>query len=109
MNPNSDQKRIAFGYLRNARNEIELYEGQAATIKLIYMQYLQGFGLREIKELLEGIGVPSPYNHQKWGLQVLSNILSNPHYTGTDDYPQIITKEQFEKVQKIKASKTYSE
>ena len=107
MNPNSDQKRIAFGYKRDSNNRIVLYEGQAAAVKLIYMQYLEGFGLRSIKELLENLGAPSPYNQKEWGLQSLSNILSNPHYIGDDVYPQIITKQQYEFAQCIKATKTY--
>lgn len=37
MNPNSNQKRIAFGYMRDQNNKIVLYEGQAPAVKLIYM------------------------------------------------------------------------
>ena len=106
MNPDSKQKRIAFGYKRNAHNEIEIYEGQAAVVKMIYIQYLSGHGLRAIKEMLEGLGVPSPNNRKSWGIQAISNILSNPHYTGDEVYPQIITPENFEKAQGIKATKS---
>ena len=106
MNPNSNQKRIAFGYMRERNNKIVLYEGQAAAVKLIYMQYLNGRGLRSIKQTLEGIGAPSPYNRKSWGIQSISNILSNPHYTGDEIYPQIITQEVFDKAQELKAAKT---
>ena len=105
MNPNSSQKRIAFGYMRARNNKIILYDAQAAAVQLIYVQYLDGFGLRSIKELLESFGVPSPYNWKDWSLQTLSNILSNPHYIGDDIYPQIVTRQQYDSVQKIKASK----
>ena len=105
MNPNSNQKRIAFGYMRNTIGKIVLYEGQAAAVKLIFMQYLDGRGLRGIKETLEVIGAPSPYNRRNWNPQAISNILSNPHYVGDDIYPQIITQEMFDDVQKIKAAK----
>jgi hypothetical protein len=87
MNPDSKQKRIAFGYNRGPCNQIEIYEGQAATIKLIYMQYLDRQSLSAIKELLETIGVPSPLNKPTWGKQAIANILSNPHYVGSDIYP----------------------
>lgn len=106
MNPNSNQKRIAFGYMRDRNNKIILYEGQAAAVKLIYRQYLDGRGLRGIKQTLEGIGAPSPYNHKSWGIQTISNILSNPHYTGDENYPQIIAQEMFDEVQELKAAKT---
>ncbi len=106
MNPNSNQKRIAFGYIRDRNNKIILYEGQAAAVQLIFMQYLDGRGLRGIKQTLEGIGAPSPYNHKFWGIRTISNILSNPHYTGDDIYPQIITQEMFDEVQELKTEKT---
>lgn len=42
MNPNSKQKRIAFGYQRLANNRIAIHEGQAATLQLIYRMYAEG-------------------------------------------------------------------
>ena len=69
------------------------------------MQYIDGFGLRSIKELLERFDIPSPYNRKISGLQTIANILSNPHYVGDDVYPRIITKQQYDSAQKIKANK----
>ena len=46
MNPNSTQKRIAFGYNRNY-GKIVLTEGQAAAVKLIFMYYLEGKSLKD--------------------------------------------------------------
>ena len=76
MNPQSKQKRIAFGYMRLANNQIAIHEGQAAALKLIYAM------LAEIKDILEGMSIPSPQNRKNWGKQCLSNLLSNPHYLG---------------------------
>ena len=101
MNPNSNQKRIAFGYNREANGQIVLHEGQAATVSLIYTYYLEGKGLAEIKDILEGIGIPSPQNKPIWGKQTLSNILSNIHYVGSDVYPAIIDQDTFNRVQAI--------
>lgn len=106
MNPNSNQKRIAFGYNREY-GRIVFHEGQSACVKFIFMTYLEGESINRIKEILESAGIPSPLNKRKWGKQVIANILSNPHYTGINGYPQIITSEDFKEVQKIKASKTY--
>lgn len=47
MNPQSKQKRIAFGYMRLANNQIAIHEGQAAALKLIYAM------LVEIKDILK--------------------------------------------------------
>ena len=104
MNPNSPQKRMAFGYNRDY-GKIVINEGQAAAVKLIFMYYLEGKSLGEIKDILEGMNIPSPQNRPTWGKQLLSNILSNVHYLGSDVYPPIITQEDFDKVQKIKGTK----
>lgn len=104
MNPESNQKRIAFGYDRfNGR--IVINEGQAAAVKLIYTWYAEGTSLGEIKKRLEGMCIPSPQNKPTWGKQALSNILSNTHYLGSDIYPTLIPEVLFETVQSIKNTK----
>lgn len=106
MNPDSSQKRIAFGYNREANGEIVLHPGQVAAVKLIFSYYIEGKSLSEIKELLESAGIPSPQNKPTWGKQTLSNILTNPHYLGSEVYPEIIDKETFDAVQARMATKT---
>ena len=101
MNPASAQKRIAFGYNRD-ENKIVVNEGQAACVKMIFDYYLEGKSLSAIKEILEGVGIPSPQNKPTWGKQTLSNILSNPHYLGSEEYPLIISQDIFDKVQELK-------
>jgi hypothetical protein len=105
MNSNSDQKRIAFGYNRDQTNRIILHTGQAAAVKLIYQSYADGHTIAAIAEMLKNAGIPSPQNKPTWGKQTIANILSNPHYLGNKDYPQIIDTELFDVVQTIKASK----
>jgi hypothetical protein len=51
---------------------------------------------------LEGVGIPSPQNKPTWGKQTLSNILSNPHYLGSEEYPPLISQDVFDKVQELK-------
>ena len=104
MNPESAQKRISFGYNRDGERII-INEGQAACVKLIFDYYLQGKSLAEIKDILEGANIPSPQNNPTWGKQTISNILSNPHYLGSDIYPAIITQVAFDKVQYLKTKK----
>ena len=95
MNPNSEQKRIAFGYNRNSKSEIVIHPGQAAAVKLIFDYYLEGFSMAKIKENLESMGIPSPLNGKKWSKQTLANILSNPHYLGDELYPTMVSEEQY--------------
>ena len=102
MNPASAQKRIAFGYNRNYG--IESNPGQAGCVRLIFTYYDEGKSLAEIKGILEGMSIPSPQNKKVWGKQTISNILSNPHYLGSEDYPKIIEQDLFDRVQARKAS-----
>ena len=54
--------------------------------------YLEGKSLADIKTILESIAILLPQNKSRWGKQTLSNILSNYHYIGTEDYPTILSK-----------------
>ena len=96
---------IFYGY-KCGKESFEINEGRAAVVKLIYMSYSDGKSLTEIAEILEGIGVLSPRKKTKWGKQILSNILSNPVYLGTEEYPAIISEELYNKVQEIKVKNT---
>lgn len=102
MNPASAQKRIAFGYNRY-NDKIILHKGQAGCVKLIFAYYDEGKSIAEIKDILEGLGCPSPQNKKAWGKQTVSNILSNPHYLGSENYPKIIEQDLFDRVQARKA------
>ena len=107
MNPASAQKRIAFGYNRYG-DKIVLNVGQAACVQMIFKFYDDGKSLAEIKEIMEEWGCPSPLNKKTWGKQTISNILSNPHYLGSEEYPKIIDPDLFERVQQRKTKQTLS-
>ncbi len=100
------QKRIAFGYNRGPANQIEINEAQAMTVKLLYEYYADGLRIRAIAEKLESHGIPSPYNNPKWGTQAIANILSYERYVGEVDYPAIIDRYLFDRVQVIRKSRT---
>ncbi len=100
-----EQIRIAFGYNRSPSNKIEINEGQAAAINLIYSWYAEGDSIGTIKERLESAMVPSPQNKPKWGKQSLHNILTYDRYVGDEIYPKILDAELYEKVRKVMQSK----
>ena len=99
------QKRIAFGYNRGPANQIEINEAQAVTVKFLYEYYTDGVGIRAIAEKLESHGIPSPYNNPKWGAQAIANILSYERYVGDADYPAIIDRDLYDRVQAIRQSR----
>jgi Recombinase. len=65
------QKRIAFGYKRNALSRIEVNLPQAMTVKLIFELYADGKSLQSISTKLGVCNIPSPYNNPKWGKQAI--------------------------------------
>jgi hypothetical protein len=104
----SIQKRISFGYTRNALNKIVIYQEQAEVVKLIFELYAMEQSLSAISKILEMYHIPSPSNKPVWGRQIISNVLSNENYLGNDDYTQIIEQELWNSAQRIKSSNNYS-
>jgi hypothetical protein len=98
------QKRIAFGYNRGPANQFEIHHAQALAVQLLYEYYAEGFSIRKIAEKLESHGIPSPYNKLKWGTQTIANILSYERYVGDNNYPAIIDRELYNRVQEIRKS-----
>ena len=72
LNPNSNQKRIAFGYERTANNRIIKHDGQAAAVQLIYQYYSEGKSLSEVKETLEStpvVDINISHSHSTGGIK----------------------------------------
>ncbi len=102
------QKRMVFGYNRNVFNLFEINQAQALAVKLLFELYADGYSMQAISTKLELCNIPSPpspYNNAKWGKQAIAKILSYERYVGDDDYPQIIDKELFERVQEVRQRK----
>lgn len=124
------------GYDR-VRKELIVNPEQARTVRMIYDMYLDGMGMRKIQYELEKAGRLTATGLTNWSCANIGRILNNPFYCGTiiyrkqfvPDYLEqkkinnfdyvdkvvvegthepIITKEEFEQVQKILRSKSSS-
>ncbi|MCM1060664.1 MAG: recombinase family protein [Eubacterium sp.] len=105
---NKIQKRVFFGYDRNAFGEFVIWEKQAEVVRYIFATYACGHSLAFIANELKILGIPSPTNKPIWGRQIINNILGNEKYLGDEDYPQIIENEIFNKVIQRKYNNAYS-
>lgn len=56
------QKRISFGYTRNDKKKIIIYEEQAEVVILIFELYSFDQSLSKISKHLEMYSIPSPSN-----------------------------------------------
>lgn len=117
------------GYDRIGKDMV-INEKQSKVVKLIFDLFLQGLGTQKIKYELESRGIPTATGLKTWNASQIGRILKNPFYCGTivyrksyiPDYLEqkpkknngevekvivegrhepIVTKEEFEKVQKI--------
>lgn len=124
------------GYDRQGK-ELIINPEQAKTVRMIYDLYLSGMGLRKIKFELEKAKRLTATGLENWDSGNIGRILNNPFYCGTivyrkqyvpdyleqkkinnfDDvekivvegtHEPIVTKEEFEQVQKILSSKSTS-
>lgn len=122
------------GYDRKGK-ELVINEEQAKTVKLIFQMYVNGFGLRNIKDELERRGYKTSQGKTVWHAEVIARVLDNPFYCGivvyrkeyVPDYLEqkrvknkgeveqiivegrhepIISKEMYYKAQKIKNERT---
>lgn len=105
---NKIQKRVFFGYDRNALGDFVIWEEQAKVVRYIFSTYACGHSLAFIASELKILGIPSPTKKPTWGRQIINNILENKKYLENEDYPKIVEDEVFEKVAKIKTGNAYS-
>jgi DNA invertase Pin-like site-specific DNA recombinase len=126
----------AYGYQLKERT-LEVYEPEAVIVRRIFDMYLSGMGKRAIAEALNAEGVPRRYKWDKWYTETVSYILKNERYIGdallqkyyTTDFPfrmvknkgerpqyyidnghsPIISRETYETVQRLFASRRRNE
>ena len=60
---------------------LEICKREAQTVKYIFQQYISGDGMSVIAAQLDSMGV-KPRNRDTWSRSTISDILSNPVYTG---------------------------
>ncbi len=123
---------LAYGYRKNENKEIEIAPEEAEAVRFIYQEYLSGSGIHTITKELNRRKIPTKCGARSWTYKPVSGILNNIIYTGTmlyqkyyttetlpfrekrnygerpmvmveNNHPPIISKEDFEKVQKLLA------
>ena len=121
------------GYDRVGKDYV-INEEQAKTVRMIFDMYLSGMGVTKIMYELESQGRLTAKGNKKWHTATITHMLDNSFYCGIVTYHKeftpnylvqkkvknygdvelikiegrhtpIVTKEEFDKVQKIKANK----
>lgn len=94
-------RNIPFGYCIT-NGEYAVNEQEAEAIRQIFAQYIGGDSLKTIAAQMT-----VPYNTCKpvWNKNMVSRVLENRRYLGENDYPVIISQEDFDTANQIKATR----
>ena len=102
------QRTIPFGYqMRQGR--IERNAADADTVRDIFARYLQGESLQHIAMAMAAQGIRYHERTAKWNKNMVKRVLENSRYLGDEQYPRVISDEDFNAAQTLKACKnTYT-
>ena len=79
--------------------KIVVYEEHRRLVEQIFTDYDNGISALRIAKELKEKGVKNANDKVSWTHASIGRILENHNYLGTEDYPQIIDKELFDRVQ----------
>ncbi|AEY67546.1 site-specific recombinase, DNA invertase Pin [Clostridium sp. BNL1100] len=72
----------AYGYTKGENGELVIQEEEAAVVRRIFREYLNGKGAYAIARDLSEEGLPTIRSAEKWNDGVIREMLLNPIYTG---------------------------
>jgi len=83
----------AYGYTKDGNGELIIHEDEAAVVRCIFREYLNGKGTYAIAKDLSEKGIPTIRSAEKWHDGVIKEMLLNPIYTGNLLHQKTMTTE----------------
>ncbi|MEA5024549.1 hypothetical protein SDC9_20770 [bioreactor metagenome] len=83
----------AYGYTKDKSGELIIQEEEAAVVRRIFREYLNGKGTYAIAKDLSEEGISTIRSAEKWNDSVIKEILLNPIYTGNLLHQKTMTTE----------------
>ncbi|MHB8276831.1 MAG: recombinase family protein [Candidatus Humimicrobiaceae bacterium] len=83
----------AYGYTKDGNGELIVQEEEAAVVRRIFREYLNGKGTYAIAKDLSEEGIPTIRSAEKWHDGVIKEMLLNPIYTGNLLHQKTLTTE----------------
>lgn len=97
------KRRQPFGY-QICGGRVAVNDSEANIVKYIFRAYIGGSSFNDIKSSLQDQSVA--YDVDKtWNKNMIARILGDRRYVGTDVYPSILPREEFEAAESIRSSK----
>lgn len=94
-------RNIPFGYCIT-NGEYAVNDIEADAIRQIFARYINGDSLKTIATQMN---VPYNINKPVWNKNMVSRVLENRRYLGENGYPAIISQENFDAANQIKATR----
>ena len=99
---------IPYGYkIEGGKTVIEPQE--AESIRKIYRQYVSGLSYKAIAKGLTAEGIRYQSDKPTWNKNMISRILRNENYLGTDKYPAILETAEYRSAQQAMKPYTHTE
>lgn len=98
------KRKMLYGYLIQ-NGELTVKDDEAATVKRVFANYLEGLSYQALAEMLNEEKIPYSSEVADWNKHKVKRLLENPRYTGENEYPAIIESETFVNVQQLIQSK----
>lgn len=95
------------GYDRTLDGRFVINPEQASTVKMIYKWYLEGNGVKKIRNLLEKEGRKTATGKDTWDVSAVSRVLSNPMYIGYQNQQQSVSENYLTQKRVIQDKKDY--
>lgn len=97
-------RKVKYGYAYQ-NGIIKVNPTESTTVKRIFDLYISGMSLIKIAQLLISENVAYMVDESSWNKGKIKRIIDDEIYTGTDIYPSIISKDIFEKANKVKSAR----
>lgn len=97
-------RRVKYGYAYQ-NGVITVNPTESTTVKRIFDLYINGLSLIKIVQLLIAENIEYMVGEVSWNKGKIKRIIDDDIYTGTDTYPPVISKDTFEKANKVKSAR----
>lgn len=94
-------RKIPFGYQMN-RGSIYQYQQESEIVIRIFHQYITGASYGDLVTMLREQPILY-YEGRPWNKNMIARILEDRRYTGTDEYPRILSQDIFDAAQRRRA------
>ncbi len=98
-------RKILYGY-HIQYGELAVIPQEAEVVRRIATLYLNGLSYQKISDILNHDAVPFSAEAPLWNKHKVKRLLENPRYTGTDGYPAVMDRDDFDTIQSIIREKT---